>query len=217
MLSTIDSSPESQLGAVRPSQPADFGIGRLFEHVRDAVVVVNAASGRIVLWNPMAETMFGYEAEDALGMPVSTLVPNSLQARHNAGLAHFAETGRGPLVDAHAVVEVPARHKSGDELMVELSLTPLDQTPLGERLVLAIVRDVTERTRLRQQSEQQLRDLRGLYQADEVLHRSLRLGDVLQGLVDLVIDMLGADAEHRADLGCPPRAAGTRGGAWLSG
>src|SRR6185312_2932315 len=94
--------------------PADVGIGRLFESVRDAVVVAEAASGRIVLWNPGAESMFGYSSDEALGMPVSALVPTHLHARHGAGMAHFNATGHGRIVDASGVVEVPACRKSGD-------------------------------------------------------------------------------------------------------
>ena len=32
--------------------PEDFGIGQLFWAIRDAVVVGDAETGRIVLWNP---------------------------------------------------------------------------------------------------------------------------------------------------------------------
>ena len=39
---------------LRSLSPGDLGIGRLFEDVRDAVIVADAATGQIVLWNPAA-------------------------------------------------------------------------------------------------------------------------------------------------------------------
>ena len=44
-------------------------------------------------------------------------------------------------------------------------------TPAVGRFVLAIIRDVTERARLRDRFERQLHDMQSLYRADEVLHR----------------------------------------------
>lgn len=58
--------------------PADFGIGELFGSIRDALVVADARSGRIVLWNPAAEAMFGYSAAEAAGMMIEALVPEGL-------------------------------------------------------------------------------------------------------------------------------------------
>ena len=75
--------------------PRDLGIGRLFESVRDAVIVADAGSGGIVLWNPAAEEIFGYTAAEALGMGVEDLVPDRLRARHRAGMAGYRDTGRG--------------------------------------------------------------------------------------------------------------------------
>src|SRR5206468_12882440 len=75
--------------------PADLGIGRLFEAVRDAVVVADVSSGRIVLWNPAAERLFGYSTAEALGLSVEALVPAHLVDRHRAGLDHYRATGRG--------------------------------------------------------------------------------------------------------------------------
>jgi PAS domain S-box-containing protein len=84
-------------GSSAVRSPADLGIGQLFETVRDAVVVADASSGRIVLWNPAAETMFGYSVDEALGMPVEILIPAELRGRHRHGLARFHETGRGAM------------------------------------------------------------------------------------------------------------------------
>jgi PAS domain S-box-containing protein len=126
-------------------RPQDFGIGILFSSIRDAVIVGDAATGRIVLWSPSAERLFGYTAEEALGRLIEILVPESLKPRHRAGLVAYAETGQGPIVDAEAPVEVPALHNDGQILTVELSLSPITTTRVSGRFVLAIVRDVTER------------------------------------------------------------------------
>jgi PAS domain S-box-containing protein len=173
--------------------PADVGIGRLFQDVRDAIIVADASAGRIVLWNPAAETVFGYTAQEAVGMHIEALVPGSLQPRHRAGLAHYNATGHGEIIDARRVVEVPAMRKSGAEIVVELSLSPVEGASVAGRYALAIVRDVTERSRLRSAAERHLREIEALYRADEVLHRSLRLDDVLRGLVDVATEILRAD------------------------
>jgi two-component system nitrate/nitrite sensor histidine kinase NarX len=59
--------------------------------------------------------------------------------------------------------------------------------------VLAIIRDVSDKVQLRAEATRRLRELQALYAADETLHRSLRLQDVLQALVDLATDILEAD------------------------
>jgi PAS domain S-box-containing protein len=136
--------PES---AVRPQ---DLGIGRLFENVRDAVIVAEANTGRIVLWNPAATEVFGYSPEEALGLSVEEIVPDHLKERHRAGLSRYRDTGHGPYIDSYAVLDLPAVRKGGEEIQVELSLSPIEPLPggrAGGRFVLAVVRDVTERKR----------------------------------------------------------------------
>jgi PAS domain S-box-containing protein len=179
--------------SLRTLSPGDLGIGRLFEYMRDAVVVADAASGRVVLWNQAAEKMFGYSAAEAARLLVEELVPVEYKQRHRDGLARYFATGHGAIVDAGAVVEVPALRKSGDQITVELSLNPINDAPVAGRFVLAIIRDVSERVELRAAAARRLRELETLYEADEMLHRSLELADVLQALVDLATDILEAD------------------------
>src|SRR3712207_6341836 len=126
----------------------DLGIGTLFERIRDAVIVADAESQRIVLWNPAATRMFGYSSSEALELKVEALVPEPLKAQHRAGTARYAKPGHGPYIDSHEVLELPAVKKDGEEISVELSLSPIrlvDDTNRGRRFVLAIIRDVTER------------------------------------------------------------------------
>ncbi len=146
-------------GMVRPQ---DLGIGRLFENVRDAVIVAEAGTGRIVLWNPAATEVFGYSPEEALGLSVEEIVPERLEQKHRAGLSRYRDTGHGPYVDSHTVLDLPAVCKGGEEIGVELSLSPIEPLPgvrAEGRFVLAVIRDVTERKR----AEERLRQTEARY------------------------------------------------------
>ena len=52
---------------------------------------------------------------------------------------------------------------------------------------------IVDNARLHSRAEQRLRELEALYKADEILHRSLRVADVLRALVDVAIDVMAAD------------------------
>jgi PAS domain S-box-containing protein len=128
----------------------DLSIGELFERIRDAVIVADAETQRIVLWNPAATNIFGYAASEALELRVEALVPEYLRDQHRAGIARYAQTGRGPYIDSHTPLELPALRKDGEQIYIELSLSPIrsvDETAGKGRFVLAIVRDITERKR----------------------------------------------------------------------
>jgi PAS domain S-box-containing protein len=126
-------------------QPHELGIGRLFEHIRDAVVVADVDTGQIVLWNPAATVLLGYSHAEALELPLETLIPERYRASHRAGIAHYRATGHGLLIDSGSPVTVMAQHQAGHEISVELTLSPIQDVRRRGRFVLAILRDVTER------------------------------------------------------------------------
>src|SRR4051812_21320292 len=143
-------------------RPQDMGMGRLFESVRDAVIVAEANTGRIVLWNSAATKIFGYSASEASNeLRIEALVPEHLKARHHRGMAHYRDTGHGPYIDSNTVLDLPALCKTGEQIRIELTLSPIepirnsaDEGPLEGpegRFVLAIVRDVTDRKQAQEQ------------------------------------------------------------------
>ena len=89
-------------------RPGDVGVGRLFWAMADAVVVVDVDSGRIVLWNPAAETLFGYSAAEAIDLPVEALVPDPVRTELWAGLARCRGADRGAVVSSPERLELPA-------------------------------------------------------------------------------------------------------------
>lgn len=133
------------------AEPASaFGIGRIFERTHDCVIVANLR-GRILLWNPAAERLFGWTAEEVVGEPVSIIIPERLRARHDAGMQRLRRTGRGAYIDAQAPLELPASTRDGREIEVEMTLSKIERD--GETFVLAIIREITERARLMRELE----------------------------------------------------------------
>src|SRR5829696_8627100 len=162
---------------VEHMRPEELGIGKLFERIREAVIVADATTQRIVLWNPAATNIFGYSISEALELNLEKLVPEPLKAQHRAGITRYAETGHGPYSDSRRLLELPALTKSGEEIYVELSLSPIglvDDTNRDRRFVLAIVRDVTEGKR----AEEALR------------HNEERFRLLVEGVKDYAIFML---------------------------
>jgi PAS domain S-box-containing protein len=144
-------------------RPEDLGFGRLFERIRDAVIVADAKTQRIVLWNAAAAKMFGYSASEALELRVEELVPEPLKAAHRTGITRYAKTDHGRYIDSDAPLDLPAVRKNGQEIRVELSLSPIrpvhDADDGEAQFVLAIIRDVTQRKRAEEAVRQLNKDL----------------------------------------------------------
>ena len=123
------------------------------------MVAAEASTGRIVLWNEAATEVFGYSPSEALGgLKVEDLVPERLKAQHQTGMARYRDTGHGPYIDFRTVLGLPALHKTGEEIRVEFTLSPVEPAEasgIEGRFVLAIMRDVTERER----AEEEIRRL----------------------------------------------------------
>lgn len=117
----------------------------MFEAAPDGIIVVDGG-GRIVDLNPAAERMFGYRREELLGSEVETLVPAASRPHHRGEREAYVE-------DPHPRpmgigMELRGVRKDGSEFPVEISLSPFSSE--GKTRVISIVRDVTERKRLRE-------------------------------------------------------------------
>ena len=108
-------------------RPQDLGIGQLFWRIREAVVVADVGTEQVVLWNPAAERLFGYTADEAVGLRLDALVPTALRDLHHAGIRRYSAEGRGRLVDSDATIELPARHKDGRDVPIEMTLSSVER------------------------------------------------------------------------------------------
>ncbi len=180
-------------------RPEDLGIGKLFEKVRDTVVVAEAETQRMILWNPAAERMFGYSASEAIGLRVEALVPDRLKEDHRAGIRRYAKTGHGPYIDSQEPLELPAVRKDGRQIWVELSLSPIVPEGVEDgdgRFVLAIIRDITERKRAEEELSRYAAEVADLYSNAPCGYHSLDREGTFIAINDTELAWLGYTREE---------------------
>jgi diguanylate cyclase (GGDEF)-like protein/PAS domain S-box-containing protein len=117
----------------------------LFNSVPDGIVVVDAV-GCISEANPQMEKLFGYACSELLGQPVEILVPERFRSGHMGLRRDYTDK---PQVRAMGGgLDLYGRRKDGSEFPVEIMLVPVEVA--GERLVLGLIRDISERKHLEQ-------------------------------------------------------------------
>ena len=180
----------SNYGAPDPEEQ----LRQLVDTALDAVVTCDTKS-RILVWNSGAERLFGWKAEEAIGMHLAeTIIPEEMREAHNRGMAHYLQTGDGPVLGQR--IEVEAIDRNGRRFPVELSINPI-QTPEGLSFS-GFIRDISDRL----ESERQIREgeerLKLIFDAADEGVWDLRFspeGSVVDSVFsDRTRDVLGEDA-----------------------
>jgi PAS domain S-box-containing protein len=118
----------------------------LLETVPDAIVMVNN-TGRIVLVNGQAESLFDYTKGDLLGKPVEILLPLRYRESHVGHRTRYFSEPKTRTMGAG--LELFACRRDGSEFPVEISLSPL-RTEEGT-FAMSAIRDITDRKQLQQE------------------------------------------------------------------
>jgi len=152
----------------------------------DDAIVGKTLDGIITSWNHAAEAMFGYTAAEAIGKPITLIIPPD---RRDEEFEILRRLRRGEAIH-HFETERVA--KDGRRVALSLAISPVrDETG---RVVGAskIARDISERRR----SERVLRDtmqtLEVLYRLSDAVSRAKDLDAVCDAAVDAIM-AAGAD------------------------
>lgn len=112
----------------------------VIEAALDCIIMMDQ-HGKVVEFNPAAERIFGYTREEAVGATLADLIiPQNLRDVHHTGLERYLKSGEHKVLNQR--VEVPATNKAGEDLLVELAISPVE---FGDSIFFsAYLRDITE-------------------------------------------------------------------------
>eukprot|EP01116_Phalansterium_solitarium_P017037 TRINITY_DN4101_c1_g1_i1.p1 TRINITY_DN4101_c1_g1~~TRINITY_DN4101_c1_g1_i1.p1 ORF type:complete len:1696 (-),score=422.37 TRINITY_DN4101_c1_g1_i1:277-5364(-) len=147
----------------------------------DAIVVMSA-NCIVEVFNPAAETLFGFKAHEVLGQNVSILMPPVSAAMHDAVVQRYLATGVSHIIGRSR--DLVARRKDGTEFPISLSLTT--GTISGSVFFTAHMHDITAARKAEQ----------------AILYEKARSEKLLQSLLpeaiaDRLKDYIASRAEER--------------------
>lgn len=169
----------------------------IFQSMSEGIIMVDE-SGKIVIANPVAEQLFGYEKNELGGMTLETLLPERLRKAHVSFRGAFnADPSPRKMGFGRDLV---ALRKDGTEFSVEISLSYTRMQ--GKLLVMAFISDITQRKKteeaLKKSEEQLVTYATELEKKVEV--RTDALNQSIQKLEEEVIERKKAEEEARKAL-----------------
>jgi len=147
----------------------------------DDAIIGKSLDGMIVSWNAGAERIYGHTAAEAIGRPISMLVPPD---RADEVPQLLERLKRGERIEHFETVR---RSKGGEPLHISLSISPVKDASGAIIGASAIARDVSERKRNEEALQQANAVLTGwLSELEKRTHETTLLnemGDLLQTCV----------------------------------
>ncbi len=141
---------------------------KFYEQPPDGTIMVDE-SGKIDRVNEAAEAMFGFSRERMIGQSIEMLIPQRFRDRHITHRTHYMKDLKTRAMGAN--LELFAQRADGSEFPVDIMLSPME---IDQRwLVLAMIRDITERKRAEARVQWLMR---------EVNHRAKNILSVVQAM-----------------------------------
>src|SRR5437016_9832616 len=130
------------------------------------VIVSKTLNGVITSWNPAAERMFGWTAAEAIGQPITLIVPEERRAEEDEVIARIR---RGERVGHFDTVRI-----TRDRRLIDVSVTvsPVRDSAGGIVGASKIARDITEPRRIEEERRQLLSRERGAREEAERANRA---------------------------------------------
>jgi PAS domain S-box-containing protein len=181
---------------------ADKAIGLLAAIVdsSDDAIVSKTLEGVITSWNAGAEMLFGYSAKEAIGQPISMIIPLD---RRDEETRILERLGQGQRIDHFDTVRM---RKDGTALEISLSISPVRDSAGKIIGASKIARDISGRKRVEgelQDSEQRFRELAGAldtqvqFRTQDLRRRNAEILGQSDQLRDLSVRLMLAQDEER--------------------
>jgi len=160
----------SRLRAEESMRESEARYRAVSHSANDAIVTANAM-GNIIDWNRGSEKIFGYTEIEAVGKPLTMIMPEQYRAGHNRGIERMR--GGEELTLLGKTIELEGLRKDGSVFPLDLSISRWE---IGkEQFVTGIIRDITERKKTEET----------LNRRNEYLAISAEIGKLVTSTLDL--------------------------------
>ena len=112
----------------------------------DGVILIDSA-GRILVFNPACERLFGYSVDEVIGHNVKLLMPSPYHEEHDSYLENYRDSGERKIIGIGR--EVVGQRRDGSTFPMDLSVG--ETLKDGEPVFVGIVHDLSERKRAEEQ------------------------------------------------------------------
>ena len=135
----LEDEVNARLAAAVALQESEARHRAVVDNALDAIIVADTR-GRIELFNPAAEELFGYRSEEIIGEDLKMLIPEESKSPHDQGFERRVQTGGQPLDGK--IAELQAKRSDGKTFPVGLLVSSFE---IGEeKRFLGVLRDNTE-------------------------------------------------------------------------
>lgn len=158
----------------------------------DDAIVSKTLEGVITSWNRSAERIFGYSPREAIGQPITLIIPSDRLDEEKEIIARLRQ---GEKVDHFDTVR---RRKDGSLLDVSLTISPVHDAAGGVIGASKVARDISERKQTEQTLAHAAREQRALFHLADGLHRAQSLDQVYGAAMSAICE--GVDCDRSAIL-----------------
>ena len=160
----------------------------------DDAIVSKDLDGTVRTWNPAAERIFGYTAEEMVGSPIYRVIPPELHDEERVLLARIRAGEHVAHYEADRV------RKDGRRIRISLTLSPVWNAEGRLIGASAIKRDITAQRAIEHQLQQAQRLEAMGRLAGGIAHDFNNLLTVIGGMTSLILKRHAADTRDRRDL-----------------
>ncbi|WP_411278339.1 PAS domain S-box protein, partial [Gaiella sp.] len=175
--------------ALEDARGSNVRLNLVAEAVTDGLITIDE-SGTIVRFNTSSERIFGYRRDEVVGRSAQIVMADT---GHEGLLARYLRTGEDGVIGVRR--ELRGRRKNGSNFPLECTVGEVSHR--GERLFIAVVRDITEQKRW-DEAEQDYKT----FLQQTVGERSAQLQQLARELDDArleTLSKLALAAEYRDD------------------
>ena len=160
----------------------------VLDNAVEAVIVIDE-TGIVQQFNRAAESMFGYPAEEVVGMNVSMLMPQDHSQQHDDYLKNYLRTGTKKIIGTTRKLQGLRKSKEFFPIELSISESKLENTSY----FTGFIRDVSEQVEAERRYDQAMKLLQSLNEVQREFVSEVEQNDIFDSLLTSMLELTGSD------------------------